>query len=189
MHELSLVEDLVSKCSALAAGRMVVEVRARCASGIDPAELSDAFTLMRQSAGPYGDPCLNRAELKLEPLPVELRCGCGFAGQLSEDHMAGHMSVCPRCGQVGEVETGLELVGIKLPKATSQSRPPEGPKAPSPARAIWSSCWRQVRHSGGTTTASSSPSGARRPKRPANQERTSPSRRALGALSPPPGHR
>ena len=133
MHELSLVEELVSECRRLAAGRPVVEVWARCASGVDLEELSDGFTFVtREAARHDSDGCLATAELKLEQLPVQLRCGCGFEGQLSEDHMAGHMSICPGCGQVGEVETGLELVRLKFAEGTEPSPPPEGPTALSP---------------------------------------------------------
>ena len=45
---------------------------------------------------------------------MHLACACGYQGQLTEDHLAGHMSICPRCGHVGEVTDGLELVSMSF---------------------------------------------------------------------------
>jgi Zn finger protein HypA/HybF involved in hydrogenase expression len=118
MHEVSLVEELVSTCRRLAEGRSVVEVLARCPTSVDQEELSAAFVLVtRQLADETGDGCLSAAELELETVPVRLSCSCGFEGDLDGGHLAGHMGICPRCGQVAEVEGRLELLRIKVARA------------------------------------------------------------------------
>ena len=114
MHELSLVEELLTECKALAQGRTVEVVSARCSSAIDTVELSEGFALLagQVAAGPGGDACLRKARLKLETVPVYFQCACGFNGELAADHVAGHVGICPACGQVSEVGVGVELVAM-----------------------------------------------------------------------------
>lgn len=115
MHELSLVEELVAICSGRAEGRAVRTVRVRCPAGVDAEELCEGFAFAaHRLAVSASDRCLVAAELKVEPIPVQLVCACGYQGQLTEDHLAGHMSICPRCGHVGEVTDGLELVSMSF---------------------------------------------------------------------------
>ena len=115
MHELSLVEELVATCTGRAGGRAVRQVRVRCPTSVDADELAAGFAFaVKRLAASASDPCLVTAELKVEPVPVRLSCNCGYEGQLGEDHLAGHMSVCPRCGHVGDVAAGLELVSMSF---------------------------------------------------------------------------
>ena len=115
MHELSLVEELVATCCGRAGGRAVRAVLVRCPASVDAEELCECFAFAANRLAASGlDPCLVAAELKVEPVPVHLDCACGYDGQLTEDHLAGHMSICPRCGHVGEVTDGLELVSISF---------------------------------------------------------------------------
>jgi Zn finger protein HypA/HybF involved in hydrogenase expression len=124
MHELSLVEELVSTCRRLAGGRAVVSVSARCPTSVDQEELSAAFALIaRQVADELGDRCLSTAELRLEAAPVHLKCRCGYEGDIGEEQLAGHMSICPQCGQVGEADARLELLRVEL----AQGVKPFGP--------------------------------------------------------------
>jgi Zn finger protein HypA/HybF involved in hydrogenase expression len=118
MHELSLVDELVATCREQAQGRPVHQVLVRCPATVDAEELSQAFAIAtRQLALSAGDSDLGAAELRLELVPVRLSCGCGFAGELTSDDLAGHMSVCPQCARVGEADAGLELVSISFAEA------------------------------------------------------------------------
>ena len=113
MHELSLVEELVATCTGRAAGRTVAAVRVRCPVSVDAEELSESFAFtVNRLAILATDRCLVSAELKIEPVPIHLACPCGYNGQLTDDNVAGHMSICPRCEQVGEISDGLELVSM-----------------------------------------------------------------------------
>ena len=124
MHELSLVEELVATCRGRAGGRAVRTVRVRCPASVDAEELCEGFAFAaHRLAISASDPCLVAAELKVEPVAVHLACACGYEGQLTEDHLAGHMSICPRCGHVGEVTDGLELVSMSF----SDDMEPFGP--------------------------------------------------------------
>jgi Zn finger protein HypA/HybF involved in hydrogenase expression len=113
MHELSLAEELVATCAGRVGRRAVRVVRVRCLASVEAEELCEGFAFAASRlAASNGDPCLLAAELEVELVPVHLVCECGYEGQLTDDHIAGHMSVCPGCGHVGEVTDGLELVGV-----------------------------------------------------------------------------
>lgn len=115
MHELSLVEELVATCCSRAGGRTVRTVRVRCPASVDAEELCEGFAFAaHRLAIAATDRCLVVAELKVETVAVRLACACGYRGQLTEDHLAGHMSICPGCGHVGEVTDGLELVSMSF---------------------------------------------------------------------------
>ena len=111
MHELSLAEELVSRCVERAGGRRVVEVRARASTGVDCEELSAAFPI---AAAGVAEGVLEGAALDLEVVPARLVCPCGWAGELPDDNVAGHIGICPECGQAGEVASGLELLGLRF---------------------------------------------------------------------------
>jgi Zn finger protein HypA/HybF involved in hydrogenase expression len=101
------------ECSGRAQGRAVVEVWARCSASIDADELAEGFAFLAAQVDGLGrDGCLRQAQLKVEPVPVYFKCNCGFAGVLRSDNFAGHLGVCPRCDQVGELAAGVELVAI-----------------------------------------------------------------------------
>lgn len=110
MHELSLAEELAAACREQARGRSVRQVRVRCPANIDADELSECFALVAAEDAN----CLKGAQLELEPVPVYMNCSCGYDGPLEATHTAGHLAVCPRCGQVGDAGTGLELVSVSF---------------------------------------------------------------------------
>jgi Zn finger protein HypA/HybF involved in hydrogenase expression len=102
-------------CRRRAGGRTVRAVQVRCPASMDTEELCDGFAFAaNRLAASTSDRCLVVAELNLEPVPVHLACACGYEGLLTEDHIAGHVSVCPLCGRVGEVTEGLELVSMSF---------------------------------------------------------------------------
>lgn len=110
MHELSLAEGLVARCAELSRGRRVSSVRARCGAGIDAEELAAVFPV---AAEQYASRDLENATLDLEVVPAYLECPCGWAGELPMDNVAGHIGVCPSCGQPTELPGGLELLGLR----------------------------------------------------------------------------
>jgi Zn finger protein HypA/HybF involved in hydrogenase expression len=113
MHELSLAEELVARCRALSEGRQALEVWVRCPASVDAAELVEGFGyLVHERSHEPGADAIAGAELKVETVPVRIRCPCGFSGELGPDDCAGHMSICPSCGRTGELEQGVDLLAI-----------------------------------------------------------------------------
>jgi len=114
VHELSLVSDFVRRCCDLAEGRPVAEVTARCPSSIDVEEVVDGFSFLTSDPGSPAHAVLGGARLEVQAVAARLRCECGFDGALRDDHMAGHISVCPSCGRISELRSRLELVSLKF---------------------------------------------------------------------------
>lgn len=112
MHELSLAEDLAERCCTEAHGRRVLEIWARCPESIDQAELQECFDFVVGRFVMAGKTNLAGAALALQGQPMVLECQCGYGGHLDADHVAGHISICPICGRVGEVPGSVELVGL-----------------------------------------------------------------------------
>ena len=113
MHELSLVEDLVTECRRRAKGRTVLEVWARCPVSVDPGELADNFSfLTSQPASVEEGASLRQARLKLVTTPLFMSCPCGFEGELGDGEFAGHIGICPECDRVAELDAALELVAM-----------------------------------------------------------------------------
>jgi len=108
MHELSLVEDLLSECQRQAAGRVVLHVRVRCPAGVDREELALGFAFL----GPKAGPGLRGAALEVVDATTRLECTCGFRGDLGPDDVAGHMGICPGCGRVSELGSRVELLSL-----------------------------------------------------------------------------
>jgi Zn finger protein HypA/HybF involved in hydrogenase expression len=118
VHELSLVEELVETCRDRARGRAVHQVSVRCPTTVDADELSTGFALASGPlSGPPGEPGPKTVDLKLEIVPVRLSCACGCEGELTSADLAGHMSVCPRCGRVDEADARLELISMTFAEA------------------------------------------------------------------------
>jgi Zn finger protein HypA/HybF involved in hydrogenase expression len=113
MHELSLVEDLVTECRKRANGRTVLEVWARCPVSVDSGELSEGFAFLTSQPGVPGEGgSLSQARLKLVTTPLYMSCPCGFEGELAAGEFAGHMGICPECDRVAELDAALELVAM-----------------------------------------------------------------------------
>jgi Zn finger protein HypA/HybF involved in hydrogenase expression len=113
MHELSLVEDLVTECRRRAKGRTVLEVWARCPVSVDSGELADSFSfLTSQPTGVEEGASLRQARLKLVTTPLFMSCPCGFEGELGDGEFAGHIGICPECDRVAELDAALELVAM-----------------------------------------------------------------------------
>jgi Zn finger protein HypA/HybF involved in hydrogenase expression len=130
MHELSLVEELVQKCRALAQGRSVLQIWATCPEGTDVDELPECFALLSDQLVAQGDTCLQRAQLNVQALPLFLSCPCGFNGELASDQIAGHITVCPQCSRVGEGEAGMELVAMSFDQLDRAVGPPTRDQVP-----------------------------------------------------------
>jgi Zn finger protein HypA/HybF involved in hydrogenase expression len=110
VHELSLVDELITECTRRAAGRAVAEVRVRCAEGTDTDEMVDAFAfLVPHCPEVNGVNPMAGARLVLSTVPARGECKCGFAGEVPSEAVAGHMFVCPDCGCVGDQRGVVEL--------------------------------------------------------------------------------
>ena len=109
MHELSLVAELIDEVEQRAAGRSVALVVVRHATTISEETLRQAFVMLATS------PSLEAAQLVCEPFEISLNCAsCGFKGPVDHDHLAGHIRVCPQCGDItGDAGIAeMELVGV-----------------------------------------------------------------------------
>lgn len=111
MHELSLVAELIDEVEQRAAGRSVALVVVRHATTIGEESLRQAFTMLTT------DRSLADTRLVCEPFEIALDCdACGFAGVLDHDHLAGHVRVCPQCGDIsGDSSLSeMELVRVDI---------------------------------------------------------------------------
>jgi len=109
MHEFSLVGELIEEVEQRAAGRSVALVVVRHATTISEESLRQAFAMLA------GDGPLASARLACEQYEIALTCAtCGFVGVLDHDHLAGHVRVCPRCGDIsGDSHLPeMELMGV-----------------------------------------------------------------------------
>lgn len=109
MHELSLVGELIEEVEQRAAGRAVALVVVRHASTISEETLRQAFATLAAD-GP-----LAGARLACEQFEIVLTCSaCGFVGVLDHDHLAGHVRVCPACGDIsGDSQLPeMQLMGV-----------------------------------------------------------------------------
>jgi Zn finger protein HypA/HybF involved in hydrogenase expression len=113
MHELSLVDELITECTRRAGGRPVDEVRINCAEGTDTDEVADAFAFLAPHCAAAGGPNpMAGARLAISSVAARGECKCGFADEVPADAVAGHMFVCPACGCVGDQTGVLELVAL-----------------------------------------------------------------------------
>ena len=112
MHEMGVAQDLARRCVAEAHGRHVLEVWANCPVGLDGPELAECFAFVADQLGQDGERCLEEATLKLHPVPLRLKCSCGFEGDLDRDHVAGHVTICPCCAEVDEAGAEVQLAAL-----------------------------------------------------------------------------
>ena len=103
MHELSIVQNLVSLCEKKAAKENAkeiskIEIKVGRLSGVEPHYLESAFDVYKA-----GTICEN-AELAIIVQNVAVECkSCGFGGELSENDFT-----CPACGSQELDVTGGE---------------------------------------------------------------------------------
>ncbi len=104
MHETSLVAELVEECARRAHGHRVAAVLVRRANSLDAESLQALFSMLT-TEGP-----LAGAALEAESFAVHLHCpGCGFDGEIDDDHIYGHARVCPACGLMSDDDGSAEL--------------------------------------------------------------------------------
>ena len=97
----------------------VVEVRIRASPVFSPEALQQAYEMLTA-----GTP-LAGSRLGIEDPPEQRTCSrCGIAFTLTRDDVAGHLVLCPTCGEPSAVElaAAIEVLGI----TGSGDRPPSG---------------------------------------------------------------
>ena len=110
MHELSIVQNLVSLCEKNAAKENAkeiskIEIKVGRLSGVEPHYLQSAFDVYKA-----GTICEN-AELVINLQGIVTQClDCGFGGELSENDFT-----CPKCkSQNLKVTDGEDMYLIRL---------------------------------------------------------------------------
>ena len=110
MHELSIVQNLVSLCEKNAAKENAkeiskIEIKVGRLSGVEPHYLESAFDVYKA-----GTICEN-AELVINLQAVVIEClDCGFSGELSENDFT-----CPKCkSQNLKVTDGEDMYLMRL---------------------------------------------------------------------------
>ena len=110
MHELSIVQNLVSLCEKNAAKENAkeiskIEIKVGRLSGVEPHYLESAFDVYKA-----GTICEN-AELVINLKDIVVEClDCGFGGELSENDFT-----CPKCkSQNLKVTDGEDMYLMRL---------------------------------------------------------------------------
>lgn len=113
MHEYSIIQSLVEQTVKELEKQGVKKVallRFRRGSAFSEEALHTAFTAA--AAGTV----LEGARLEIETVNLDYTCPCGHHQIVTSDDLHGHMFVCPKCGNVHEVEEAhdielLEVIG------------------------------------------------------------------------------
>ncbi len=110
MHDYHAIKALVARLLRDAdPAQDVAEVRVRASPIYSAAALRQAYGVLTA-----GTP-LAGSRLEVEDLPDRRECArCGSAYAVSPEDVAGHLVVCPHCGEPSprEVGTGVEIVGV-----------------------------------------------------------------------------
>ncbi len=113
MHDYHAVKALVARllrdADPAQGVQDVGEVRIRASPIYSAAALRQAYAVLTA-----GTP-LAGSRLEVEDLPDRRECArCGSAYAVAPQDVAGHLVVCPHCGEPSplEVGTGLEIVGV-----------------------------------------------------------------------------
>lgn len=106
MHELSICLDLVRQLGEVVAQHGAARVtravvRIGPLSGVEPAQLADAFLIARAGTVAVD------AELEIDHAPLEIRCRtCGSEGRAAPNRL-----LCPACGDWRvDVVSGSEMI-------------------------------------------------------------------------------
>ncbi len=116
MHEFGIVQALVHQLLARLDQQQIEGVEAirfRRGSAFSEAVLRQAFVAV--STGTI----LEGAELSIETVNLDYRCGCGHRQVITSDDLIGHMFVCPSCGAIKEIDEAhdLELIDVTVRQA------------------------------------------------------------------------
>jgi hydrogenase nickel incorporation protein HypA/HybF len=103
LHEASLAQDLLGIIERAIEGHAVKRVtRAHLVLGrmsaVEPDSLTFAFDVLGK-----GTPC-EGAVLEIEPVPVAIRCSCGYEGEPDGEFLG-----CPRCKGPAVLVRGREM--------------------------------------------------------------------------------
>lgn len=106
MHDQHAVRELIERLSCL---EDVTEVRVRAGPVFSPEALGQAYEMLTA-----GTP-LEGSRLIVEQRRQERTCrACGRTWEISPEDVAGHVVLCPACGNPTPLEdvAALEVVGI-----------------------------------------------------------------------------
>lgn len=106
MHDQHAVQELIARLSRL---ERVREVRVRAGGIFSPEALEQAYAMLTA-----GTP-LGSSRLVVEERREERTCdSCGHTWDLSPEDVAGHVILCPRCGEPTPLKdvAALKVIGI-----------------------------------------------------------------------------
>jgi Zn finger protein HypA/HybF involved in hydrogenase expression len=108
MHEFGIVEGIVQNVLPQLKVSQVKQVHFRRGSAFSEDALRQAY--MATTAGTP----LEGATLVIDTVNLDYTCKCGYQQVINSDDLEGHMFICPRCGDIHEVDEAhdLELVEI-----------------------------------------------------------------------------
>lgn len=106
MHDQHAIRELIERLSCL---ERVAEVRVRAGPVFSPEALEQAYAML--TAGTR----LQGSRLVVEERREERSCGsCGHTWEVSPEDVAGHVVLCPGCGEPAPLQdvAVLEVIGI-----------------------------------------------------------------------------
>jgi Zn finger protein HypA/HybF involved in hydrogenase expression len=117
MHEFGIVEDLVAKLLPQLEAQHITsvsKVRFRRGSTFSEDALRQAFAAASKGT------VLEGASLDIETVNLDYQCRCGYQQVVTHDDLEGHLFICPRCGDVHEIDEAHDLELIDMLGEVSQ---------------------------------------------------------------------
>ena len=102
MHEYSIAYDIYTTARRAAIENCAKEVKCVCVdvgrmAMVNPEQVEFLFNVIIED-----DPLFSGARFSCRDVEARTRCSCGYEGS--------ERFVCPRCGKLPEVVTGMEIV-------------------------------------------------------------------------------
>ncbi len=105
MHDIGAVQHIIEQLKGMKKKPGKLRIELGLMKG-EPERVSQLFNEMVRGTE------LESVELDIVPVPVEIRCECGFSGKIEiKEHV--HFARCPECGRIAEILNG-DSINIKV---------------------------------------------------------------------------